>query len=129
MTQKLFDTAGMALSFLCLIHCIALPLLLTALPWLASSFTHNEHVHLIFAAFVLPVGVLALASGYRKHHQAWIFFWGLSGLLCIGTAVLAEAQLGETLEHGLSMLGSIQLVLAHYHNLRAQHIHAEGCKH
>ena len=123
----MFDTAGMFLSFLCLIHCLALPLLVAALPWLAGTFGHNEHVHLIFATFVLPVGLLALASGYRKHQQAWIFWWGFSGLVCIGTAVMAESQLGENLEHGLSILGSVQLVLAHYHNLRSQRVHSGSC--
>jgi len=92
--SKLFDAAGMTLSFLCMIHCLALPLLFSCLPWLESCLGTDERVHIAFAIFVLPIGLLALASGYRHHGQAWIFLWGLAGMLCLATAVVASSQLG-----------------------------------
>lgn len=116
----------MALSFLCLLHCIGLPILMSLLPWLSSGSGHEDGVHKAFASLVLPLGLLALASGYRHHRQGWIFCWGLAGLVCVGAAAVAGEQLGESLEHSLSILGSIQVVLAHYLNLRYQR---ECCAH
>ena len=123
---RIFDKAGMAISFLCLLHCIALPLLMALLPWMSTSLGEDEGVHKACAAFVLPIGLMALASGYRQHRQGWIFCWGMAGLVCVGAAAVAGHQLGESLEHSLSVLGSIQVVLAHYLNLRYQR---ECCAH
>ncbi len=125
--SRWFDLAGMALSFLCLIHCIALPVLLSALPWLMPNFAEDEMTHKVLALMVIPVGSFGLISGYRKHLQLWIPIWGIAGLLCIGCAAFAGEQLGEHTEHTLSVLGSIQLVIAHFFNYRAHK--ACSCSH
>ena len=116
----------MAISLLCLVHCIGLPVLFALLPWLAPALAHDESVHKIFAAFVLPIGLMALASGYRHHRQAWIFLVGVTGLIFVGSAAVAGEQMGESLEHALSIVGSIQLVISHFFNLRQ---HGKCCTH
>lgn len=116
---RLFDIAGMALSLLCLVHCLALPFILSALPWLVPDLAGDEMTHKILALCVIPVGSMGLIGGYRHHRQLWIPLWGMAGLICIGCAAFAVEQLGEQVEHGLSILGSIQLVLAHFFNFRA----------
>ncbi len=115
-----FDAIGIALSVLCLIHCLALPLIATgALAWAASE---RVHVGLTIA---LAVVVLAVAlPGYRRHRQPVVPLLLVSGLaLLVGAVVLGEG-IGEQGETILTILGSLALVAGHVLNLRLPHAHA-----
>lgn len=112
------DRVGMALSVVCLVHCLALPPLLALLPLLGDvaipGFTHDtEWFH---AALLLPVLLISGPVLYRAAARQRSI--GVLGLL--GGAALFGALLAPSLfwEHAITILGACLLLGAHYLNLR-----------
>ncbi|MBW8734346.1 MAG: MerC domain-containing protein [Asticcacaulis sp.] len=64
---KWLDVASMGLSSLCVVHCLALPFLVAALPFL-GIFSQNELVHQILVSIAAPLSALALwrSGGWRR---------------------------------------------------------------
>lgn len=108
------------LSALCLVHCLALPLIVIGVPFLAQFA--EGHLHLQMLAVVLPLSSLALGIGYRRHRSGRILTAGIVGmlLLTIG-ATVAHSQLGLIADRAFTICGSLTLATAHYFNsIRAQ---------
>lgn len=115
-TLRFFDYLGMGLSLLCLFHCLAIPVILGALPVLAEDLFEHERFHLILIAFVLPVAGLSLLPGYfRTRRQAALKF-GFVGLLLLGTGALLGHDLGHAGETAFSVIGAACLFRAHWIN-------------
>jgi len=114
------DAVGIVLYILCLLHCLALPLIATGvLAWAASE---QVHVGLTLA---LAVVVLAVAlPGYRRHRQAAVPALLVIGVTLFIGAVLFGEALGEARETALTILGSVALVAGHLLNLRLPTTHA-----
>jgi len=87
------DGAAVVLSALCLVHCLALPLIVIGVPFLAQFA--EGHLHLQMLVIVLPLSTFALAIGFRRHRISRILSAGIIGmlLLVIG-ATIAHAHLG-----------------------------------
>ena len=117
------DQAAVALSGLCLLHCLLLPFVIAMLPFL-SQFS-DDHFHVEMLVVVIPVSVVALYLGYRSHGQAGIVAWGLLGLslLTVG-ATLAHAIYGLMADRTLTVAGSIILAITHFRNFRFSKAHA-----
>ena len=60
-TRTALDQAAVALSGLCLVHCLAVPLFVAAVPFFDQISA--EHFHLQMLILVLPVSIVALALG------------------------------------------------------------------
>jgi hypothetical protein len=112
----LIEHAALGASFLCLLHCLALPLLIAALPALGSILPVGPTFHLAMLAFAVPASGLALTSGQAQHGVVWPLLAGLFGLFFLMLGVLAFA--GTWLETALTVLGAILLAVAHVANLR-----------
>lgn len=115
------DALGVTLSALCLVHCLALPLLATgALAWAAS-----EHVHAGLAIALAAVVRAVAVPGYRRHRRAAVPALLAGGATLLVGAVVAGEALGETAlsETALTVLGSLALVAGHALNLRLPHAH------
>ena len=79
-----FDRAGMFVSFLCAVHCIALPILLPFLPLLAGSFFWTEGFEETVVAASLLIAGPTLFRGYLQHRRFWVplaFGLGLAFIL------------------------------------------------
>ena len=109
------DGAAVLLSALCLIHCLALPLVVAGLPFLAQFSDGHLHAQVLFV--VLPLSTVALALGFRRHRNWRILLGGILGmlLLVIG-ATIAHEQLGLTADRAFTIAGSIVLGTAHFFN-------------
>jgi hypothetical protein len=73
------EKVGVFLSLLCAVHCLTLPLVLFAAPYLASSFAFSGKVEwfLVIASFGLAL--LLLWQDYRKHRKPMpLYFLGLA---------------------------------------------------
>jgi hypothetical protein len=103
------------LSALCLVHCLALPLIVIGVPFLAQFA--EGHLHLQMLVIVLPLSSLALGIGVRRHRNHRILFAGIVGmlLLVIG-ATVAHSQLGLMADRAFTICGSLTLATAHYFN-------------
>ncbi len=122
-TQKLrppsaADRSAIALSTLCLIHCLALPILISLLPWLSWLETHESMVHRWLLAFIAPLSLWALSRGCA-HHGRWPVLFG--GLLAVAALVgaIALEPLVPAMELPLTVIGSAILISSHIYNLRA----------
>lgn len=110
----------MFLSGLCAIHCLATPLLALALPFLGEAF-EQPWVHLMMAVFVVPVGLFAFVSGYRRHQQKGVFALGLMGLIFVAGASLAPHEwFAFSGGHDvITIFGSVLLLTSHFKNRKA----------
>lgn len=103
-------------AFLCLVHCLLFPVLVTVAPALARAGDWPEWFHLVALGFALPVSIWGMRRGYRRHGRiAPGIFAGLGlALLMSGLAFHDE----PAFETGLTILGSLALMLAHFRNWR-----------
>jgi hypothetical protein len=114
-----WDRLGIALSVVCMVHCLMLPLAVLALPMIAVQWLHVGAVHTLMAIVLVPVAVLALVPGLRLHRK-----WGVAGAMAMGLGLLSTAAFaGEgSVAHEwavpLTIAGGAILVVAHSINLR-----------
>lgn len=111
------DQVAVALSGLCLLHCLFLPVVIVALPFLGQLDEGHLHVQMLLVVF--PVSVFALALGFRRHKDIRILAWGVVGLLLLlvgGT--LAHNLYGVVADRALTICGSVTLAVTHYWNSR-----------
>lgn len=123
---RLADLTGIALSFTCLIHCLALPLLLLLAPALSPWLALPEGVHAAILLLALPAAAMAMRDGWRRHRRiapTLLAAVGL-GLLASGLAAhdgwLAVAD-QEAADRWLTSAGALALAAAHLANWRARH--------
>jgi hypothetical protein len=82
-------------------------------------------IHVGLLALVVPLAVLAFASGYRTHGSATILSLGLLGVcLLVAALTVGLHTFGAVGETTLSVAGSIALVSAHLWNRARLH---QGC--
>lgn len=109
------DTAGMVTSTLCLIHCLAMPVLLAMLP--ALSWTADERMHQVLMGVALVAALVSLGPGYLVHRGAQVPLLGGAGLACLAAAMfLVGPRYGAVAETILSMAGAVLLFSAHLRN-------------
>ncbi|MGY2734631.1 MerC domain-containing protein [Sphingomonas sp. UYP23] len=118
------ERAAVGASFVCLIHCLALPFLLAALPTLASAFPVPETFHIWVIAFAVPTSMIALWSGRSRHGSTSPLVAGILGLILIAFGALVWG--GTAWETPITVLGSLALAGAHLGNWRLRHAHAHA---
>src|SRR3989344_6072174 len=67
---RLADLIGLALSSTCLIHCLALPMLLLLAPALGHWIALPEWTHAAILTLALPAAFAAMRAGGRRHPPA-----------------------------------------------------------
>ncbi|PPU77072.1 MULTISPECIES: MerC family mercury resistance protein [Xanthomonas] len=115
-STSLLDNSAIALSSLCLLHCLALPLLAVALP-LLGTWSRAEWVHVVFATAAVPLSGYALWSNQRRHALP-AALWGMAGCGLAGLALGASGIADEHLETPITVVASLLLASAHLLNLR-----------
>lgn len=117
-TGKL-DRAAVFLSGLCLLHCLALPVLLAVFPLLGSFFIPHETFHQLILVIVVPTTALALGSGYRCHHRLGVLALGALGVAGLVAAAFTVHRLeAEQLERAMTIAGGLILACAHGWNFQ-----------
>jgi hypothetical protein len=113
------DQAALGVSLLCLVHCLALPLLFAALPALSSLFPVSETFHLWMLGIAVPASGLALVTGHARHGAWSPLLLGVTGLALLAIGVL---RFGDTwLEAPVTVFGASLLAVAHVWNMRLRH--------
>jgi hypothetical protein len=118
------DASAVGLSALCLVHCLALPLLALALP-LAASWARAEWVHVLFVSLAAPIALLALIDWSTLRPFSWrlIALAGAGlGLMLAGAVEFPTAGW----ERPLTVLGGLILASAHIFNWRRRHDHSRS---
>jgi hypothetical protein len=112
------DYAGMAASALCLLHCLAMPLLIAAFPVLGLGGEQHALHDALLLGVTLPV-LLALVPGYVRHRDPVALSLGVAGLGAFLVAVFVVGpQLGQMAETVAAVSSSVLLLGAHLRNQR-----------
>lgn len=119
------DRVAVVLSGLCIVHCLALPILLIAVPVMAEFA--STHWHLPMLLFAVPVSVVAIVMGYRRHGNLAIVGWAALGLaLLIAGATVGHNFFGPAADRSLTVAGSLLLAAVHWQNSRQMRSHNRG---
>ncbi|WP_066681603.1 MerC domain-containing protein [Sphingomonas sp. CCH9-E2] len=121
-----FDGLAVGASVLCLIHCLALPIVIAALPALAARLDLGEGFHLGVLAFALPVSAVALGEGWRRHRGLTPLFVGAAGLVLLAAGLAFEEWVA--VETGVTVAGSLLLAGAHVANWRGRGLVAASAR-
>ena len=114
--NRILDRFTIGLSSLCLVHCLATPLMLLLLPAVGLGFALPESFHIWMLLTAIPVSILALRSGHR-HHRRLLPAITASTVLCLlgyGAIFIVTAKL----ELVVTVAGALCLAGAHYWNTR-----------
>lgn len=111
------DAISIGASLLCAVHCIALPIVFTTIPFLGIELIHNPYIESVTVLISMLIGGWAINHGYRKHHrkQAVLLLF-ITGILLLLIGNFLTVRRGEVI---LKLLGGIFLVTAHIKNWRA----------
>ncbi|MBL3658833.1 MerC domain-containing protein [Fulvivirga sediminis] len=104
-----WDFLGFAASFLCAIHCMALPVILSLSSWVGWQVMHDPVIE--FSIFVISVLIAAhaLRHGYKRHHKSFkpmIMALGGFALILFGHILFHHYE-------GITILGAITVSIAH----------------
>ena len=116
-SASLLDRAAIALSGLCVLHCLAMPFVLLALPFMGQLT--EGHFHLQMLVVVVPVSSIALGLGFRRHRRMPVMVAGGIGLLLLfvgGTWM--HSEVGILADRATTIAGSLLLASAHFYNSR-----------
>lgn len=114
------DKTGVSLSALCLVHCLAGPLLILSFP-VYEEFANETLFHAFLGPLLLLIAALAFYRGYQVHARSRVLIFGAIGLAFLAGGIFGphEHVLGPlTAQAVLSMIGSVFLIAAHYWNIR-----------
>jgi MerC mercury resistance protein len=115
--RAVLDFVGIGLSLLCLVHCLALPVLISFAPAILRGLPGDDVTHRSLAVGIGFVGLLAFHSGYRVHRRRWVLAAFVTGLLLVSSAaILGGAVLTDYGEGAITICGGILLVTAHLFN-------------
>jgi hypothetical protein len=83
-----FDQIAIALSAICIVHCLAVPLLVALLPVAAVSLGEGQHFHGLMLWLVIPTSVAGFGMGFRVHRRAGIVLLGAAGIVVLILAAI-----------------------------------------
>jgi hypothetical protein len=107
------------LSTICIVHCLAMPLVIALLPIAAVTFGSDAHFHALMLWLVVPTSAVGFALGFRVHAKAGIVLSGaISVALLAIVALWGHAAWDATTEVGVNVVASLLLASAHWRNFR-----------
>jgi predicted hotdog family 3-hydroxylacyl-ACP dehydratase len=123
---RLADLTGLALSFTCLLHCLALPLLLLLAPAFSRWIALPEGVHAAILLLALPAAAIAMRDGWRRHRRVTPAMLAVIGLVLLALGLAAHegwiaAADPEAADRLLTSAGALTLAAAHLINWRWRH--------
>jgi len=117
--QKLLDTSAVAISALCAVHCLALPVLLVLFPLLGATFMVDEHFHELLLWVILPTSVIAVGLARLNHRDTAVLVLVITGLaFIIGAALWAHNNAPAWVDTAMSVTGGLTLAAGHIRNFR-----------
>jgi len=115
--QSMLDASAVAISALCAIHCLALPLLLVIFPLLGATVLTDESFHEILLWVILPTSLIAIVIALGRHRDRLVY--GLVGagltVLLIG-ALWAHDHAPHWVDIAMSVTGGAILAAGHIRN-------------
>src|SRR5690606_12197688 len=124
--SRYFDRIAIALSAICIVHCLAIPLLVALVPIAAIGFG-GAHFHALMLWLVVPVSVVGFALGIRVHRRFDIVAIGVAALFALTLAGTYGHDHWPAAETFVSIAASLVLAAAHWINFReVRRLHRHG---
>ena len=111
------DKIAASTSAMCALHCMCLPILLGFFPAVGATFFGEESFHVLLLWCVIPLSIVSLSFGCRKHKDKFVASLGVVGLTLLSfAAFLGHDFLGEDGERIATLLGAIIIAGGHMRN-------------
>ena len=115
--RRYLDRTGIIISGLCVVHCLATILVVSALG-IGGQFLFSPEIHRIGLALALIVAAVAIGWGALKHRRAAPFVMAMTGLTFMGGALAVPHGMQEAV---LTIIGVALVSIGHILNLRNLH--------
>ena len=113
------DKAAISLSGLCLVHCLALPLLVAFYPVAFVLALSEEFFHWAMVMIAIPISTTSLFVGCQKHEKRQgLLLGGIALLLLTAPFAALHEAINEQMEVVVTVLGALLLATAHIMNFR-----------
>jgi hypothetical protein len=123
------DRVGATASFLCALHCAALPFVFALLPALGLGFLANHGFERWFIAFATVLASTMMIRGYLRHRVPYALALLLPSLVLLWLGgFVYDFESSGALHAALVALGGSGVALAHIINLRLAHAHDACCQ-
>lgn len=109
-----FDAAAMIASGLCLVHCLAIPLVLLLVPTVGALIALPEEFHRWAVAIAIPTSAIAVLFGYRRHRALMPLSLAVPGLTLMAWGAFFTSN--PMLEILLTVVGASVLAVGHWCN-------------
>jgi hypothetical protein len=119
--SKYVDHIAITLSTICIVHCLAVPVLVAMLPVVALTWGLSDaSFHTLMLWFVVPTSVLGFAFGYHAHRGATIVLIGAAAIAVLAyTALRGHGMWTTAVETAVNIGASLLLAVAHWRNFKA----------
>ena len=114
------DRAGITLSALCAMHCLATLVLVSALG-IGGGLLAKPIIHEAGLALAMIIAAVAIGIGALRHRRAAPFVTAMTGLSFMGGALAVPHGYEEAV---LTIIGVCLVSLGHLLNLRSHHLQA-----
>lgn len=113
--QEMSDRLAVFLSGLCVAHCLIIPVALLLAPVLGLQLIEDDLAHQILFAIAVPISIIGLGLGYRRHRRLTSLFMAALGLGLMYGGLL---QTSLVFEEVLTVAGVLLVATAHIQNRR-----------
>ena len=124
--KNIWDKIGIAISSLCFLHCLSVPLLILFFPAFKEYFLEG-FTHKLFGSLVVVSAYLSFWPNFKIHKQKIVLILGSVGVaLVVGAIFMGEFYENHTLEHIITLMGSAMMIFTHIKNIKCAHA---ACSH
>jgi MerC mercury resistance protein len=117
--SRYLDRIAIALSTICIVHCLVMPVLVAVLPIAAVAFGSDGHFHALMLWLVVPTSVLGFSLGFRVHRMAGVVALGMTAVAVLALVALWGHDVWDpTVEVAVNVGASLLLASAHWRNFR-----------
>lgn len=117
--SRYLDRLAITLSTICIIHCLAMPLVIAMLPVAAVAFGTDAHFHALMLWLVVPTSAVGFTLGYRVHRSAGIVALGAVAVVVLAVVALWGHDVwDQAAEIMVNVVASLLLAAAHWRNFR-----------
>ena len=111
------DMLGVGMSVLCMVHCLAFPILVAFAPQMMRRLPGDDTTHRSLLVVIALLGCIAFRRGYQLHRKGWILYLFLLGAALVSlAAICGEAVLSAPGETAITVCGSLFIVSSHVLN-------------
>ena len=125
--SAIWDKLGIAASTLCLVDCVVLPVVSTALLSAGSTFAWAEKLHWVLLPLIGLTAGMAFYHAWKAHRSYFIVAAGATGFLLLVAGEVFENNMRAFRLNWVSVAGSAFLIGAHARNLVMHLNHRHTC--